>query len=79
MQIERGRWVVFQARMRDLEFGQGRCDGRMLLGPNRLGGALRGERLRRGVLVELRGRGGGRSSLGTVVGGSVYQFVLMKG
>jgi hypothetical protein len=71
MQIKRWRWVVSPVKRRDLEFGQGGYDGRRLLGPNRLGGALRGEKLRRGVVVELRGRGGGRSSLGTVEGESV--------
>ena len=42
----------------------------MLLCPSRRGEALRGERLRPGVLVELGGRGGGPSSLGTVEGES---------
>jgi hypothetical protein len=77
-QIKRGRRVVFPVRRRDLEFGQGGYDGRMLPCPNRLGGALRGEKLRRGVWVELRGREGGRSSLGTVGGGSVCQSVLIR-
>ena len=66
-------------KRRDLESGQEVCDGRKLLCLDQPGGALRGERLRRGVWVELGGRGGGRSSLGTVGGESIYQFVLMIG
>jgi len=56
--------------MRDLEFGQEGYDGRKLPCLDLLGGVLRGERLRLGVLVELGGRGGGRSLLGKVGGES---------
>ena len=51
-QIKRGRRVVFLVKRRDLVFGQGGYDGRMLLCLDLPGGVLRGERLRRGVLVE---------------------------
>lgn len=57
-------------RTRDLEFGQEGCGGRTPPCLDLLGVVLRGERLRRGVLVELGGRGGGRSSLVTVGGES---------
>ena len=57
--------------MRDLEFGQGGCDVRKLLCLDLPRGVLRGERLRRGVVVELGGRGGGRSSPGMAGGESV--------
>jgi hypothetical protein len=65
--------------MIDLEFGQGGYGGRMQLCLDLLRVVLRGERLHRGVLVELRGREGGRSSLGKARGESVCQFIPING
>lgn len=67
--------MVSPVTMRDLEFGQGGSDGRKLPCLNLPGGVLRGERSRRGVWVELRGRGGGRSSLGKVEGESGISLI----